>query len=132
MSYIQAIKIAQKQLKIDQDTHVLNVLDVSDQRVSSCTKLSPRQQRVLLTKYRSMLPAKKPFTLPKQVQLIYSLWTQLHQVGAVKTDSKQACDAYCEKRLGGKAIIECPSKWGTIIESLKSWKARVVAENCHE
>lgn len=132
MSYVQAIKICQKQLGIDQDTHQLNVLEVSDQRVKSCTKLSPRQQRALLDKYKGMLP--KKIILPRQVKLIYSLWTQLAQVGAVDIDSKQACDSFCEKHLNGKKLIQCPSQWSSIIESLKQWKKRHVAtqENCNE
>ena len=128
MSLIQQIKITQKKLRIDQDTHILNVQEVSNQRATSCKKLSPREQRSLLTKYRSMLPANKSFTLPKQVQLIYSLWTQLHQVGAVRIDSKEDCDQYCKNHLNGKSILQSPSQWTSIIESMKQWKARVIRE----
>lgn len=128
MSLIKAIKITQRQLHIDQATHEANVRHVSNGRAKSSTNLSPREQRELLGIYRGMQPKQASFTLPKQVQLIYSLWTQLHQVGAVRIDSKEACDEFCSKYLNGKTILQSPSQWSSIIESMKQWKARIVRE----
>jgi len=125
---IQQIKIAQKAAGIDQDTHQLNVSYIADGRTNTCTGLSKLEQQQLLARYRAMNPNAGKKQLPAQLKMIYSLWGQLHRAGAVNVDSKQACDAFCEKHLQGKTLYKSAQQWPHIIEVLKQWLARQKAE----
>lgn len=121
---IQQIKIAQSVAGIDQDTHQLNVADISHDRSQTCVELTKSEQLKLLTRYRSMAPNGSKTPLPAQLKLIYSLWGQLARAGAVQVDAKQACDTFCEKFLQGKKLSQSPKQWSAIVEVLKQWLAR--------
>ena len=121
---IQQIKIAQKAAGIDQHTHQLNVSYICDGRVNTSTGLTKLEQQQLLARYRAMNPNAGKTQLPAQLKMIYSLWGQLSRAGAVNIDSKQACDAFCEKHLQGKKLSQSAQQWPHIIEVLKQWLAR--------
>ncbi|MBQ4879661.1 DUF1018 domain-containing protein [Pseudoalteromonas luteoviolacea] len=118
---IKAIKAAQRAAGIDQVCHVKNVKQISGGLTNSCTGLTQNQQRALLKRYQQMAPKQE---MPKQLKLIYSLWGQLASAGKVEKDSKQACDAFCEKYCNGQRLYKAESHWSAIIEILKQWLHR--------
>ncbi|KZN69432.1 phage protein GemA/Gp16 family protein [Pseudoalteromonas luteoviolacea] len=118
---IKAIKTAQRAAGIDQVCHVKNVKQISGGLTNSCTGLTQNQQRALLKRYQEMVPKQE---LPKQLKLIYSLWGQLARAGKVKQDSKQACDAFCEKFCDGKRLYNAEGHWQAVTEILKQWLNR--------
>ncbi|KID56871.1 hypothetical protein JF50_13320 [Pseudoalteromonas luteoviolacea] len=118
---IKAIKAAQRAAGIDQVCHVKNVKQISGGLTNSCTGLTKNQQKALLRRYQYMAPK---YEMPKQLKLIYSLWGQLASAGKVEKDSKQACDAFCEKYCNGLRLYKAESHWSAIIEILKQWLHR--------
>ncbi|ESP95048.1 phage protein GemA/Gp16 family protein [Pseudoalteromonas luteoviolacea] len=115
---IKAIKAAQRAAGIDQVCHVKNVKQISGGLTNSCTGLNKNQQKALLWRYRNMAE------MPKQLRLIYSLWSQLASAGKVEDDSKQACDVFCEKFCDGKRLYNAEGHWQAVIEILKQWLHR--------
>ena len=116
---IKLIKTLQRQKGVSQDAHVANVLYVSNNKTRSCKDLNEREQKKLISIYRNMKSV-----MPPQLKMIYSLWGQLHRAGLVNVDSKQACDAFCEKYLQGKKLTASSKQWGALIEMLKAWLKR--------
>lgn len=123
MRLVQQIKMAQKSASISQDDHIANVMDISNNRTTSCTVLTHNEQQELLHRYKGMAPQTKK-QLPKQLKLIYSLWAQLANKGLVNENSKQACDSFCEKHTNGQKLYNANKSWQSIIEILKGWLAR--------
>ena len=81
---------------------------------------------ILIECYQKMAPNNQggKAGLPPQLKMIYSLWEQLHKENLVNTDSKQACDTFCEKYLEGKTLAQSARQWHSIIEVLKAWLKR--------
>ncbi|PAJ71720.1 hypothetical protein CJF42_25185 [Pseudoalteromonas sp. NBT06-2] len=123
---IKQIKTLQNLANIDQDSHKQNVKNVSMGRTSSCARLDDAEMHILILKYKKMAPKNQgtQTQLPAQLKMIYSLWGQLHTAGLVNTDSKQACDSFCEKYLKGKTLAQSTRQWHNIIEVLKAWLKR--------
>ncbi|SFC04340.1 phage protein GemA/Gp16 family protein [Pseudoalteromonas denitrificans] len=122
---IKRIKTLQNLANIDQDAHKQNVKDVSMGRTDSCARLDDPEMHILILRYQNMAPKKQgKQQLPPQLKMIYSLWGQLHTAGLVNTNSKQACDTFCEKYLKGKTLAQSAAQWHNIIEVLKAWLKR--------
>jgi len=123
---IKKIKTLQNIANIDQDAHKKNVKNMSMGRTDSCARLDDAEMHILILKYKKMASQNQgaQTQLPAQLKMIYSLWGQLHTAGLVNTDSKQACDTFCEKYLKGKTLAQSARQWHNIIEVLKAWLAR--------
>lgn len=125
MNLIQQIKAAQKYAHICDDSHRKNVLQVSNYRVSTCTKLTVAEQNQLLRRYRSMnTQTLKQGPLPPELKHIYRLWGLLAKAGLVNVDSKQACDTFCQKHTDGLPLNTAKAHWSRLIEILKAWLNR--------
>jgi hypothetical protein len=95
--------------------------------------LTTKEQTALVKRYQAMAPKTQKRPLPPQLKLIYSLWGQLARADGVKTDSKQACDTFCEKHLtGGKLADATTAQRSRLIEVLKEWLARVKGDRDDE
>jgi len=123
---IKKIKTLQTLANINQESHKQNVKNVSMGRTDSCARLDDAEMHILILKYKKMAPNNQgtQTQLPAQLKMIYSLWGQLHTAKLVNTDSKQACDSFCEKYLKGKTLAQSARQWHNIIEVLKAWLAR--------
>ncbi|NOU50242.1 DUF1018 domain-containing protein [Pseudoalteromonas sp. JBTF-M23] len=126
MNLIQQIKAAQSYANISDDAHRQNVLQVSQYRVSTCTKLTTQQQEQLLTRYRRMNTNKQKAKakLPEALRHIYRLWGLLAKKGLVNVDSKQACETFCAKYTNGQSLYKAQKHWQRLIEILKNWLER--------
>lgn len=125
MTLVQQIKAAQHYANISDDAHRQNVLEVSKFRVSTCTKLTTDERKLLLKRYRMLNPnTRKRKRMPSALRHIYRLWGLLAKAGLVKIDSKQACETFCKKHTGGVPLQDASDNWQQLIEILKGWLAR--------
>ncbi|WP_419147550.1 phage protein GemA/Gp16 family protein [Pseudoalteromonas 'SMAR'] len=125
MTLVQQIKAAQRYAHISDEAHRQNVLEVSQYRVSSCTKLTIDERKTLLTRYHAMNPThRKRKKLPQALRHIYRLWALLAKDGKVRVNSKAACEAFCKKHTQGVPLHKAQDDWQQLIEILKSWLER--------
>jgi phage gp16-like protein len=119
---VTQIKISQKQASICDDDHKANVLDVSNQRVNSCTGLTEPELKTLLARYKKMAPK---VILQPQLKFIFSLWSQIHKAGGIRSGSTTALKAFCKNHLNGQTLNSGEQYWPVIITVLKKFLARV-------
>lgn len=118
------IHVARKQLALSDENYRSILVRITGQDTSS--GLNDRQVDDVLAEFRRLgwrpkkvfKPSDKPF-----VRLIYALWKEAAQVGAVSSSSKTALRAFVERqtRRGGERGIDDP-------EFLRAADARRVSE----
>ena len=131
---ISMIKIAQKQLCIDDDAYRAMLIRITGQ--NSCAGLNLSQLNLViddLVKKGFKIQPKNPthstpvktplYVHPDERDKVLSLWIALADIGAVKNRSDIALAAYC-KKLTGKAHWHFQADYMNVIESLKGWYFR--------
>lgn len=118
------IHVARKELALSEENYRSILTRITGQDTSS--GLDDRQVDNVLAEFRRLgwrpkkpfKPSSKPF-----VRLVYALWKEAAQVGAVSSSSKTALRAFVERqtRRGGERGIDDP-------EFLRSADARLVSE----
>ena len=134
-SLVAKVKIAQKQLGLDDDTYRDLLFAVTKQR--SATKLKPWQLENVLQRMKLLGFKDKPAKAAKvekladdgQSRMIRGLWLELHGVGKVQDSSEPALLSWVKGQFKVSEGIEA-LQWLSvrqkrrIIEQLKFWLAR--------
>lgn len=132
---IAKVKIAQKQLAMDDDTYRDFLQGVAGKRSSTDLKMWELENvlKALRAKGFKYKPAKNAGTRPQadddQSRLIRSLWLQLHDAGKVRDSGERALVHWVRGQFKNSDGIEA-LQWLSvrqkrrIIEQLKQWLAR--------
>ena len=125
---IQMIKIAQKQLGMDDDTY--RALLWSAARVKSCTALDWAGRKKVLDHFEACgfkrtKPQTRTLADDPQSKKIRALWLELHAAGKVRNPDESALDAFCKRQTGRDALQWLNGREASaLIEELKKWLAR--------
>lgn len=126
---IQLIKIAQKQLGMDDDTYRAMLWSVA--RAKSSTELDFAGRKKVLDHLqacgfkRTRRPQPRKLADDPQSKKIRALWLELHAAGKVRNSSETALAAFVKRQTGRDAL-----QWlngaeaSAVIEELKKWLAR--------
>lgn len=120
---IRAIKTAQRELCLDDDTYRATLLGICGK--DSCSKMSDKELGKALAHLRRLgfRPKDDP-TTRAQRGLIVGIWQAFAECGEVQNGSMQALNAYVGRRfrlrLDQLNVHECQ----TVIEQLKNWARR--------
>lgn len=129
--YIKLIHIAKSQLNLDDDTYrhlLLNVTkktSTKDMTVWELEKILTNMKlkgfKVKSSKKTGKITATEP--VHKKIR---SLWLELADAGEVKNRSEKAINSYVKRITGVEVMDWLTQKQAmTVIESLKSWQARI-------
>ena len=129
--YIVLIHIAKSQLNLDDDTyrHLLLTLtrktSTKDMAIWELEKVIDNLKSKGFKAKNSKKSGKITATEPIHKK-IRSLWLELAEAGAVKNRSEKAINSYV-KRIVGIEVMDwlTPKQAMVVIESLKSWQARI-------
>lgn len=125
---IQLIKIAQKQLGMDDETYRAMLWSVA--RVKSCTELDFAGRKKVLDHmqacgFKRTKPQPRKLADDPQSKMIRALWLQLHEAGKVRNPSESALAAFCKRQTGCDDLHWLNGKKASaLIEELKQWLAR--------
>jgi phage gp16-like protein len=136
---LAAIHIAKKELRLDDDTYRDLVRRFTGGRADSAARMSAAERRSLLAQFgklgfvnqakpqRAWKPARKP-----QARLVWALWKELGDLGALDNPAREACRAFCAKTAGIEAATDPDfldaAQLNKVIEGLKAWLAREQAK----
>ena len=125
---IQLIKIAQKQLGMDDETYRAMLWTVA--RVKSSTELDFAGRKKVLDHmescgFKRSKPQLRKLADDPQSKMIRALWLQLHEVGKVRNPDEAALAAFVKRQTGRDALQWLNGKEASaLIEELKKWAAR--------
>ncbi|HAF44699.1 MAG TPA: regulatory protein GemA [Gallionellaceae bacterium] len=125
---IQLIKIAQKQLGMDDDAYRDILFTLTRKR--SSTELDFAERKKVLEHFEACgfkRTPKQPRKLADdpQSKLIRSLWLQLHEAGKVRNPSESALAAFVKRQVGRDDLHWLNAREASsVIEDLKKWLAR--------
>lgn len=126
------IKIAQRELGIDDDTYRAMLWAVA--RVKSASDLDWTGRKKVLDHLKASgfkvrkAPANRNASEPTY-RKIRSLWSEMHAAGIITHDSDSAVQAYIKRLTGVDDFIFLNGhQISTVIESLKLWEKRVTRE----
>lgn len=123
------IHIGAQQLGMDRETYEAMLMGIA--RVKSSADLDWAGRRKVLDHlahvgWRPGFNRESP-----RIRKLLALWSELHRLGAIEDRSARALNAFCKRQTGVDHIrfIDLqPAHMETLIESLKSWIARVQRE----
>jgi phage gp16-like protein len=125
---VRLIKIAQRELKMDDDTYRAILFSIA--RVQSATDLDAAGRRKMLAHLKACgfkvksAPASRNAS-DGRYRKIRVLWKQLKGCGLVDNDTDQAVRAYILRTTGCEDFqFLNDHQVGTVIESLKKWLTR--------
>lgn len=127
---IQIIKIAQKQLGMDDDTYRAMLWSVA--RVKSSTELDFAGRKKVLDHmqacgFKRTRPQPRKLSDNPQSKKIRALWLDLHAEGKVRNPSETALAAFVKRETGVDDLHWLNSVQASkVIESLKQWQLREV------
>ncbi|MFA5825833.1 MAG: regulatory protein GemA [Gallionellaceae bacterium] len=125
---IQIIKIAQKQLGMDDETYRAMLWTVA--RVKSSTELDFAGRKKVLAHlesrgFKRTKPQPRKLADDPQSKMIRALWLQLHEAGKVRNPSESALAAFAKRQTGRDALQWLSgAEASALIEELKKWLAR--------
>ena len=125
---IQLIKIAQKQLGMDDETYRAMLWAVA--RVKSCTELDFAGRKNVLAHmeacgFKRTKPQPRKLADDPQSKMIRALWLQLHEAGKVRNPSESALAAFVKRQTKRDDLHWLNSREASaLIEELKKWLAR--------
>ena len=125
---IQLIKIAQKQLGMDDESYRDILFTLTRKR--SSTELDFAERKKVLSHFEACgfkrtKPQTRKLADDPQSQKIRALWLQLHQEGKVRNPSESALAAFVKRQTGRDALQWLNGKEASgVIEDLKKWLAR--------
>lgn len=125
---IQIIKIAQKQLGMDDETYRAMLWTVA--RVHSSTELDFAGRKKVLEHleacgFKRTKPQARKLADDPQSKMIRALWLQLHEVGKVRNPSETALAAFVKSQTKRDDLHWLSGKEASaLIEQLKKWLAR--------
>ncbi len=125
---IQLIKIAQKQLGLDDDTYRAMLWSVA--RVKSSTELDFAGRKKVLDHlqacgFKRIRPQPRALADDPQSKKIRALWLELHTAGKVRNPSESALAAFVKRQTGRDALQWLTAREASnVIEELKKWLAR--------
>lgn len=125
---IQIIKIAQKQLGMDDDTYRAMLWAVA--RVKSSTELDFAGRKKVLDHLQSCgfkrtKPQPRALADDPQSKKMRALWLELHAAGKVRNPSETALAAFVKRQTGRDALQWLTAREASnVIEELKKWLAR--------
>lgn len=122
---LATIHIARGALGMDEDEYRDMLFALC--RVRSAKDLDWTGRRKVLNHFKRLGWPKPAKRSSKQSKLLL-LWHQLAEVGAVADGSAAALNAFCKRQTGIDRIEfvdASPSEFASLVESLKSWLARV-------
>lgn len=125
---IQLIKIAQKQLGMDDDTYRDILFTLTRKR--SSTELDFAERKKVLEHmeacgFKRTKPQPRKLADDPQSKMIRALWLQLHEAGKVRNPSESALAAFAKRQTGRDALQWLNAKEASsLIEELKKWLAR--------
>lgn len=125
---IQLIKIAQKQLGMDDDTYRAMLWSVA--RVKSSTELDFAGRKKVLDHlqacgFKRTKPQPRALADDPQSKKIRALWLELHAAGKVRNPSETALAAFVKRQTGRDALQWLTAREASnVIEELKKWLAR--------
>jgi len=132
---LAAIHVAKKQLGLDDDVYRAIVARISTKfrraPLYSSGDMEPRERRALIEELRRLGFQKKPEAKKverPQVGKVYALWKELQLAGALR-DSSVVALRHFVKRVTGRDALQwaTPGDLNKVIEALKAWLARVLA-----
>ena len=132
---IKKVKIAQKQLNMDDESYRSMLFDVTNKRSSTqcrAWELENVIQRMKTLGFVEKTPASagtRPLAADGQSKLIRKLWLELHQAGKVQDSSERALCNWAKGQLKSSDGIEALQWLDTaqkqrLIEGLKQWQNR--------
>lgn len=125
---IQLIKIAQKQLGMDDDTYRDMLWSVA--RVKSSTELDFAGRKKVLDHlqdcgFKRTRPHPRKLADDPQSKKIRALWLELHTAGKVRNSSESALAAFVKRQTGRDALQWLTAREASnVIEELKKWLNR--------
>ena len=125
---IQLIKIAQKQLGMDDDAYRDILFTLTRKR--SSTELDFAERKKVLDHmescgFKRTKPQPRKLADDPQSKMIRALWLNLHEAGKVRNPSESALAAFVKRQSGRDALQWLTSKEASsVIEDLKKWLAR--------
>lgn len=125
---IQLIKIAQKQLGMDDDAYRDILFTLTRKR--SSTELDFAERKKVLEHmeacgFKRTKPQPRKLADDPQSKMIRALWLQLHEAGKVRNPSESALAAFAKRQTGRDALQWLNGKEASaLIEELKKWLAR--------
>lgn len=129
-SQIATIKIAAKELGMDDDTYRDMLFTVARVRSAADLDWAGRKQVIDHLKSRGFKVRHKkdsrPSTGNAQTDKIRALWLELHRSGAVRNPSEEALAVFVKRRTGIDAVQWLrPDQASKLIEEMKKWLARL-------
>lgn len=129
--YIKLIHIAKSQLNLDDDTYRHLLLNVT--KKTSTKDMTVWELEKILTnmklkgfKVKSSKKTGKITATESVHKKIRSLWLELADAGEVKNRSEKAINSYVKRITGVEVMDWLTQKQAVVvIESLKSWQARI-------
>lgn len=125
---IQLIKIAQKQLGMDDDAYRDILFTLTRKR--SSTELDFAERKKVLEHmeacgFKRTKPQPRKLADDPQSKMIRALWLQLHEAGKVRNPSESALAAFAKRQTGRDALQWLNAREASaLIEELKKWLAR--------
>ncbi len=125
---IQLIKIAQKQLGMDDHTYRSVLWSVA--RVKSSTELDFAGRKKVLEHmeacgFKRTKPQPRKVADDPQSMKMRALWLELHAAGKVRNPSESALAAFVKRQTGRDALQWLNTREASaVIEDLKKWLAR--------
>lgn len=125
---IQIIKIAQKQLGLDDETYRAMLWTVAQVKSSTALDFAGRKKVLAHLEARGFKrtkPQPRKLADDPQSKMIRALWLQLHEVGKVRNPSESALAAFAKRQTGRDALQWLSgAQASALIEELKKWLAR--------
>lgn len=127
---IQIIKIAQKQLGMDDDSYRDILFALTRKRSSTDLDFAERKKvldHMEACGFKRTKPQPRNLADDPQSKKMRALWLELHQAGKVRNPSESALAAFVKRQTGRDALQWLNSKEASaVIEELKKWLARDV------
>ena len=125
---IAKIHIAKKALGMCNETYREGLFTLTGK--SSCAQIPTHQLgKVIDWLKKCGWQAQKSNPMPKQRKKIYYYWEQLHKIGAIKLNSKLACDNWMCRQLDIHSDVRAlnnlhAEEFSSPLESIKRWVKR--------